>query len=136
MAAILKIQKWTVTKNGQQKTIGVVATDTPDSIGGGTGGNYAGNWADNVYSPGQIVRNLFGQITMRGVVYNIQPGTYGCVIGTVQSANGGWNPNMLPQYPEPTSGAVYWHLLTPGLLSVNVCSSGQKQIYIATTGQF
>lgn len=129
---IVKLQQ-TVDANG--KVIYVVATGVP--AGGGGGGNYAGNYGSGTsYAAGTIARSLSGVLTLGTQQYYVQPGVYGCVFPTLGYPSAGWNQNMLPQYPEPTNGIVYWHLLNFLPVFVNVCSNGSRQIYIQASGSF
>lgn len=100
-------------------------------------GNYAGNYDFNTaYSPGTIVRNLAGVLTIFGTQYYVQPGVYGCVVLTLIPTEVGWTKSMLPQYPEPATGPVFWQLIAFSPQAVNVCSNGNRNIYIETSGPF
>ena len=80
------------------------------------------------YQPGFIVvvqtQQVIGAVT-------VVPGTYGCVAATNAGASG----NMLPQFPIP-NGTVYWILIALGVTPVNVCSAGNKTIYINASSAF
>ena len=81
------------------------------------------------YSPGNIVR-----VTTTSVVNGVAltPGTYMCVQPVIAPPS----PNMVPQFPEPTSGIIYWYWI--GFLGqvVNICENGSEQIYIQSTAAF
>ena len=82
------------------------------------------------YQAGATVQVQTQQI-VRGIT--LVPGTYGCItnLPTVLT-----DPNTVPQYPYPTTGVIYWMLIALGITPVNVCSAGNKQIYINSSAPF
>ena len=73
----------------------------------GGGGGYMGNYANaTAYTTGQTVRVLTAT-TISGV--SVAAGYYGVPPGITVPASG--TGNQIPQFPEPTSGTVYWHLI-------------------------
>ena len=95
--------KITMSPNGWVAIIDLTAA----GAGGGGGGGYMGTY-DNTksYSSGQTVR-VATPATIAGV--SVPAGYYGLPPGFSVPANG--TGNQIPQYPEPTSGTVYWHAL-------------------------
>ena len=74
---------------------------------GSTGGGYMGDYANaTAYTTGQTVRVLTAT-TISGV--SVAAGYYGVPPGITVPASG--TGNQIPQFPEPTSGTVYWHLI-------------------------
>jgi len=102
----------------------------------GVGGSFSFYSELLTYKAGQTVQVL-AQKTILGVT--IVPGTYGCMVDTNQIFPAGipsGDTNQLPQFPYPTSGIVYWMLLSLGPNVVNVCSDGNKQVYINSSSTF
>ena len=81
---------------------------TNAGVGNGAGGGgYMGNYSNaTAYSTGQTVRVLTAT-TISGVA--VAAGFYGVPPGITVPAGG--TGNQIPQFPEPTSGTVYWHLI-------------------------
>ena len=100
-------------------------------ISGGGGGTYAGTYNNALaYSAGQIVR-VNSTAVVGGVT--LTPGVYGCIASVTASGGG----NLVPQYPEPTSGTVYWQLIAFGVQTTTECSGGTGgHIYINASGPF
>lgn len=118
----------------RRRVLGGLGTQAPTTP---TAGTYLGNFGSGTpYSAGVIVRNLISTFNIMNVNYNVQLGVYGCVANTVPALAVGWNPNMLPQYPEPTTGIIYWHLISFAPEAVNVCSNGSRIIYVQSSGTF
>jgi len=95
----------------QMGPLGWVATIdlTNAGVGNGatSGGGYMGNYSNaSSYTTGQTVRVLTAT-TISGV--SVAAGYYGVPPGITVPASG--TGNQIPQYPEPTSGTVYWHLI-------------------------
>lgn len=111
------------------KTPGTNSTSAWSKISGGTGGT--GGFVDDYdntqsYQGGSIVRVL-SAMSIGGVT--LTPGVYGLVSSLSVPALG--TGNQVPQYPEPTSGTVYWKLLSLPVQVTNVCSgSGSVTVYV------
>jgi hypothetical protein len=74
---------------------------------------------------------VFTTVTVSGVT--ITPGTYACI--NAVPANG--TANQIPQFPLPTSGAVYWYCIALGIVVVNTCSGGSNaSVYLNASGTF
>jgi hypothetical protein len=99
-------------------------------ISGGGGGNYAGTYSNaSAYSAGQIVR-VQSSAAIGGVTPTI--GVYGCI----NSVPGSGTVNQVPQYPEPSSGTVYWQLIAFGTQEVGVCTGTSQNAYINASAPF
>jgi hypothetical protein len=97
--------------------------------GGGSGGCYMSTYNNTLaYAVGSIVRVL-STASYSGTAS--VPGVYGCKTATAANGTG----NEVPQYPEPTSGTVYWELISPALPAISNCPSGTT-IYVAATNPF
>lgn len=87
--------------------LGVLHTANLPKTANGGGGGYMGNYDNSKsYSSGQTVR-VVTPTTIGGV--SVAAGLYGVPPGVSVPASG--TGNQIPQYPEPTSGTVYWHAL-------------------------
>ena len=104
-------------------------------ISGGGGGGYVGTWSDTTaYFAGQSAR-----VQSTAVVGGVQlvPGVYGCILNVPASVGSPATGNLVPQYPEPTSGSVYWQLIAFGVQTTTECSGGTGgHIYINASGPF
>ena len=101
-------------------------------VSGGTGGALAPvNYANaSAYAAGQMVF-VSTQITVSSVI--ILPGCYISAIAVPGTGTG----NQIPQFPYPTSGTLYWYLICPIVVPVNICTStGTAQVYIPSTASF
>lgn len=110
-------------------TAGTNATSVWAKISGGGGGSFAFWTLGNAYAVGATVQ-VQTQTVVGGVT--VTPGTYGCMVAVDESSSG----NKLPQYPYPATGTVYWMLIALGITPVNVCSAGNKTIYINSSDPF
>ncbi len=61
---------------------------------------------------------VLNTITIASVV--IMAGTYACLTALTGPGTG----NQLPQYPEPTSGTIYWYLVSFRPQPLSACSGG------------
>lgn len=110
---------WICTANGTN------ATSVWKQISGNnvTGINFSIYNSGSIYSPGAFVR-----VPMTAVVNGISltPGHYICAVTVTGSAN----QNMIPQYPEPATGTVYWYWV--GFLGqpASECIGGNVTVYI------
>lgn len=87
------------------------------------GGNYAGTWNKvNSYKAGQIVRVEAAEAIGGGGYATVTStiGVFGCLVDCGPNAY----TNMVPQYPEPTSGVVYWQLIALGVQVAGICQDG------------
>jgi hypothetical protein len=97
---------------------------------GSGGGTYAGTYVNaNAYSVGQIVR-VQSTTTVGGVTPTL--GVFGCVAAVPALGSG----NQVPQYPEPTSGTVYWHLLAFGPQETGECNGSSGNLYVNASAPF
>jgi hypothetical protein len=90
------------------------------------------------FQPGATVQ-VQSQLVIGGIT--IVPGTYGCMVTTVISGAVSATNNMFPQFPYPTAPdmngvTVYWMLIALGVTPVNVCSAGNKTIYLNASSPF
>jgi hypothetical protein len=82
-----------------------ISQTRPGSSNGG--GGYMGDYSNtSSYTTGQTVR-VKTATTISGV--SVAAGYYGVPPGITVPPSG--TGNQIPQYPEPTSGTVYWHLI-------------------------
>jgi hypothetical protein len=133
---VISIEGYRITETSNGRVFKKESIQPPQITTKGAGssvvnGQYAGNWnPGQVYAPGAIVRNLNPTVVLNTVTYNITPGIFGCVLET---SAGGIGVN-LPVYPEITGAC--WQLIAFAPMSVNVCSSGSKVIYIQSSEAF
>ena len=61
-------------------------------------------------------------------------GIYLCINAVPANGTG----NMIPQYPEPTTGTVYWIFFTFGVQTVGVCNGGSSggNVYVNASNPF
>lgn len=107
-------------------TSGSNATSVWKQISGNGGGGSFGIYNQAyAYQPGTIVR-VTGSVLYGSIVTT--PGTYFCNFAV--PGGGAANGNMIPQWPEPTTGQIYWYMLALGPQLINICQNGAKQIFI------
>lgn len=101
------------------------------------GGSYSGVWdVSSSYNGGQIVQvqtttvTTFGtsSITTIPATYALRP-QYTITFPIT-------NVNMIPQFPLPTTGSVYWDVISLGITTQNVCSATGTNIYINSSAPF
>ncbi|HEY1663639.1 MAG TPA: hypothetical protein VGI03_14570 [Verrucomicrobiae bacterium] len=120
-------------------TGGTNATSVWKQISGATQSGGAGAFgiysSQSVYNPGSVVRVVTQQI-VNGVTTT--PGTYFCNVAVTVKAPGPVPTiaNMVPQFPEPTQGTIYWYLIALGPQVVNICQNGSEQTYINAGSAF
>ena len=128
----------------EQTTRGVRFHSRPGRRGGGGGGSTTASftfWTQAIaytFQPGATVQ-VQSQLVIGGVT--IVPGTYGCMASTVISGAVSATINMFPQFPYPVAPdmngvTVYWMLIALGVTPVNVCSAGNKTIYLNASSPF
>lgn len=93
-------------------------------------GAYFGTWdPTKAYTAGQILR-VQSAVVIGGVTATV--GTFGCIANVPVSPAG----NQIPQFPEPTSGTVYWQLISLGIQAISSCSGSTQTIYIQASNPF
>lgn len=109
---------------------GTATTSTWAKVsGGGTLTVQAYNWTQ-AYSVGNIVWN---DITQTYGDVSVLAGMYICIAPTTGSPAG----NMVPQFPLPTSGTVYWRLLGFVPQTMGICNaSGSQSVFVQASGSF
>ena len=98
--------------------------------GGGGGGTYGGTYNNGTaYNVGTIVR-----VQSSAPIGSVTPtiGVYGCVYAVPMAGTG----NQVPQYPEPTSGTVYWQLIAFGVQAIGICTGTSQSAYINASNPF
>ena len=113
-------------------TTGSNATSVWAQIGDGTiaAGNYGGTYNNgNAYKNGTIVR-VQSATVYNGVAATI--GVFGCVVDCPAGGTG----NQIPQFPEPTTGTIYWQLISLGVQVISTCQNGSVSTYIQASQSF
>jgi hypothetical protein len=111
---------------------GTATSATWAKISGGSGGGWAGTWLyGTAYSVGQMVR-VNSTATADGVTPTL--GVFGCIAAI--PAGAATSTNMIPQFPEPTTGTVYWQLIAFGVQEIGVCTGASQNAYINASGPF
>jgi len=109
---------------------GTSAAATLTIISGGSPSASAYNWT-LTYSVGNIVwvdtTQTFGDVS-------VLAGMYICIVAVTTGSPTG---NLVPQFPLPTSGIVYWRLLSFAPQTMGICNaSGSQGVYVQASGSF
>lgn len=83
----------------------------------------------SAYAAGQIVR-----VESSAMVGGVTPmvGVYGCIAAVPPNGTG----PAVPQFPEPTTGTVYWQLIAFAAQEIGVCTGASQNAYINASNPF
>jgi hypothetical protein len=110
---------------------GTASTSTWAKVsGGGAISASAYDWT-LPYSVGNIV---WVDTTQTYGTVSVLAGIYICIVAVTTGSPTG---NLVPQFPLPTSGIVYWRLLSFAPQNMGICNaSGSQGVYVQASGSF